>query len=62
MVYESDWLVCLAFPSSVGTWPRTRSLQIWLISYAEGSIAESVLWTLSLLGDFCFSIAHLYDS
>lgn len=48
MVYGSGWLVCLVFPSSVGTWPKTRSLQIGLISYAEGSIAGSVLRTLRL--------------
>lgn len=44
----AGWLACLVFPSSLGTWPATGSLQLWLISDAEGSIAVSVLWTLSL--------------
>lgn len=44
----AGWLVCVFFPSGLGPWPAARSPQLWLISYAEGSIAVSVLWTLKL--------------
>lgn len=50
--------------------PCRQVSTVWLISYAEVSVVVPVLWSptvrsryvMLLMGDFCFSVTHLYDS